>query len=263
MITITSGATNSIVLRLNDNKTINNPIYLFELTSVQSREKFYFTAYDYSQTTRFNEFKVFETTGTALPNSLTASTPYIRLSYGGSYLYKVYQKTNYTLNTNGGVLLDNGLLIFRNGEYQSFFFITNDETIIPFDEWSEIWSFSDNQPEIVSILSNVDVASEFTYLDTDIKSSFIDDILEIPKALNLDDNDIGVFSDLNEVGGTFNISDGVSKVFVEWSEPEEFNIGDDDMFGIFDPEFIVEDFYLLQEDDFYILQEDDSKIIIS
>jgi hypothetical protein len=121
MINISVGATNSFSLRLNDNLTINNPIFLFELTSVQSNEKFYFTAQDLSTTTRFNSFKVYEVSNTSIPIALTASIPKIKLGYGGSYLYKVYQTTNYSLNPTD-VVLDSGIAIFKNDEYEDFFF---------------------------------------------------------------------------------------------------------------------------------------------
>lgn len=121
MITITSGATNSIVLRLNDNVTIQSPIYLFEMTSVQSKEKFYFTAQDISNTSRYNEFRIKEITGTTQSQSLTASTPNIKLSYGGIYNYIVYQATNYNLQPTS-VILDYGKMLFVNGEYTTYAF---------------------------------------------------------------------------------------------------------------------------------------------
>lgn len=121
MITITAGATNSIVLRLNDNVTIQSPIYLFEMTSVQSKEKFYFTSQDISTTTRYNEFKIKEITGTTQSQSPTASIPSIKLSYGGIYNYMVYQATNYNLQPTS-VILDYGKMLFVNGEYTTYAF---------------------------------------------------------------------------------------------------------------------------------------------
>jgi hypothetical protein len=123
MITINQGLTNSVVLRFNDNVTVQNPIYLFELQSVQSLEKFYFTAQDFSTNTRFNQFYIYEISGVTASLALTASIPQILLEYGGFYNYKVYQKTDYglTASTND-VILDYGKAVFYNGEYQNFFF---------------------------------------------------------------------------------------------------------------------------------------------
>jgi hypothetical protein len=123
MITLNSGATNSVVLRLNDNVTISNPIFLFELESIQSREKFTFTAQDYSTNGRYNQFYIWEISGITASISLTASTPQILLEYGGFYNYKVIQKTNYGLTySDADTILDIGKAVFYNGEYQNFFF---------------------------------------------------------------------------------------------------------------------------------------------
>jgi hypothetical protein len=121
MITIKSGTSSTIVLRLNDNVTIVQPIYLFELESVQSRELFYFTAQDKSTTSRFNQFDILEITGTSYSASPTASTPRIQLTYGGVYNYKVYQKDNYILATSS-VILDYGKALYQNGEYINYAF---------------------------------------------------------------------------------------------------------------------------------------------
>lgn len=121
MITIISGTANSITLRLNDNLVGTSSNFLFELESVQSHEKFYFIPADISTTTRFNSFDIFEASGTTHSNSLTASTPIITLSYGGSYNYTIYQTDNYTLATSS-VILDQGKLLFENGEYITYAF---------------------------------------------------------------------------------------------------------------------------------------------
>jgi hypothetical protein len=117
MINIISGATNSVVLRLDETADI----YLFEVRSIQSNEVFYFTAENISPTTRFFECKIYEVSGTGDFVALTASQPAIQLSYGGSYNYTVYATDNYNLEPTEKEL-DRGKLIFRNGEYQSFFF---------------------------------------------------------------------------------------------------------------------------------------------
>lgn len=151
MINLNKGATNSIVLRLSDKVTIQNPIYLFELTSVQSNQVFYFTPQDQSITNRFNSFKVFEISGTDEDISLTASIPHIQLTYGGSYLYKVYQATNYSLQPTQ-VILDSGLAIFRNGEYDNFFFELGDDLEDEiFDLYDTILDFEYNDNEIFEI----------------------------------------------------------------------------------------------------------------
>lgn len=121
MITITAGATNSFTLRLNDNVTIQNPIYLFEMQSVQSKQKFYFTAQDTSTTTRYNQFTIYESNSATQSLALTASTPIIRLSYGGIYNYRVYQTNSYDLQPTS-VILDYGKMLFQNGEYTTYAF---------------------------------------------------------------------------------------------------------------------------------------------
>lgn len=165
MINIFVGATNSFSLRLNDNLTIENPIFLFELTSVQSNEKFYFTAQDFSTTTRFNNFKVYEVSNTNIPIALTASIPQIQLEYGGSYLYKVYQTDNYSL-TPTDVILDSGIALFKNGEYQDFFFELNEDFYkeYVFDEYETIEAFDFEDDAIYSVF---DVEFQTNYILTE------------------------------------------------------------------------------------------------
>jgi hypothetical protein len=121
MITINKGLTNSITIRANDNVTISNPQFLFEFTSVQSRETFLFIPIDLSTTTRYNKFQMYEISGTLDFESLTASTPKVQLTYGGFYNYKVYQVSNYSLSASS-VVLDEGKMLYDNGEYDSFAF---------------------------------------------------------------------------------------------------------------------------------------------
>jgi hypothetical protein len=133
MININAGATNSVVLRLDELADI----YLFEVRSIQSNEVFYFTAANISPTTRFFECKIYETSGTGDIIALTASTPSIKLTYGGSYNYTLYGTNNFDLQPTENIL-DKGKLVFRNGEYQSFFFEIDDELISGvFEEYSE------------------------------------------------------------------------------------------------------------------------------
>ena len=121
MININKGMSNSVVLRFNDNKTISNPIYVFEFTCVQSNELTYFTALDLSTSIRYNEFNITEITGTTYSLALTASNPRIELTYGGFYNYRVFESSDYILGTHS-VILDEGKLFYNKGDYQSFFF---------------------------------------------------------------------------------------------------------------------------------------------
>ena len=116
MININSGATNSVVLRLDDTADI----YLFEVMSIQSNEVFYFTAADISPSNRFFECKVYEVSGTNDLVALTASIPRIKLSYGGSYNYTLYGTDNYDLEPTENIL-DKGKLFYKNIEWQDFF----------------------------------------------------------------------------------------------------------------------------------------------
>jgi hypothetical protein len=114
--------------------------------SIQSNEVFYFTAANISPTTRFFECKIYETSGTGDIIALTASIPSIQLTYGGSYNYTLYGTNNFDLQPTENIL-DKGKLVFRNGEYQSFFFEIDDELISGvFEEYSEVvdFDFEDN-----------------------------------------------------------------------------------------------------------------------
>lgn len=141
MIIINKGLTNSIVLRMNENIIGSNPIFLFQLTCVQSNQVFLFTAEDQSTTSRYNNFIIDEIGGTGGSPALTASVPKIQLEFGGSYLYKVYQADSYDLQPTD-IILDSGKALFINGEYQSFFFELGDyEELGVFSEWDEMFSF--------------------------------------------------------------------------------------------------------------------------
>ncbi len=128
MITINQGMTNSVVLRFSDNLTIANPIYVFEFQSLQSKELTYFTATDESLTSRYNQFTIYEIGGTTQSLALTASIPQIQLTYGGYYNYRVFESNNYVLGTHS-VVLDEGKMLFQNGEYETFFFDLNESSI--------------------------------------------------------------------------------------------------------------------------------------
>lgn len=172
MIRINSGITNSIVLRFNDIKTITNPIYLFELTSVQSNQVYLFTATDISTNTRYNEFLVWEITGTTHSLAYTASTPRIELEYGGVYNYKVIQKAEYSLTYSTlDMILDYGKALFYNGEYQDFFFeIGDDDTYEIFDE-SSAFSFFEEED-----LNSVEIFDPEFGLDTALMTEMYEDI---------------------------------------------------------------------------------------
>lgn len=116
MINIISGMTNSVVLRLNETA----PIYLFEFKSVQSGEVFYFTAENISPSSRFFECRILEITDTGLPVALTASTPQIKLTYGGSYNYTLWEANDYSL-TPGGNILDKGKMLYKNDVWRDYF----------------------------------------------------------------------------------------------------------------------------------------------
>jgi hypothetical protein len=111
MINIISGATNSVVLRLDETADI----YLFEVRSIQSNEVFYFTAENISPSDKFFECKIYEVSGTEVIVAPTASQPAIELSYGGSYNYTIYATDNYDLEPTNKIL-DRGKLVFRNGD---------------------------------------------------------------------------------------------------------------------------------------------------
>ena len=130
MININAGATNSVVLRLDE----FSDIYLFEVKSIQSNEVFYFTAANISPTTRFFEFKIYEVSGTGDIVALTASIPRIKLSYGGSYNYTLYGTDNFDLQPTENIL-DEGKLEFRkfNGFDIPTFDFGDDDNIPVFD----------------------------------------------------------------------------------------------------------------------------------
>ncbi len=120
MININSGATNSVSLRLQDKVVSETPIYLFEVKSIQSNEVIYFTAEDQSISNRFNLFRISEISGTTQSIALTQSIPKIRLKYGGSYNYTIYETENYNLEPTANIL-DWGKLIYKNSEWEDYF----------------------------------------------------------------------------------------------------------------------------------------------
>lgn len=130
MININSGATNSVVLRLDS----ISPIYLFKLTSVQSNETFFFTADNISPSTKFFECRIYEVSGTTQSVALTASMPLIQLSYGGSYNYTLYGTDNYDLEPTNDIL-DTGKLTFNKPRVGlSAFDLDDNEVYGAFDE---------------------------------------------------------------------------------------------------------------------------------
>jgi hypothetical protein len=151
MIILNQGLTNSVVLRLNDNIVGNNPIFLFELTCVQSNQVFLFTAEDFSTTSRYNNFIIDEIGGTGDTPAPTASVPKIQLEFGGSYLYKVYEADSYDLIPTD-IILDSGKALFINGEYQSFFFeLGDDDEVGVFVEFDDFVLFDEGDADTLGI----------------------------------------------------------------------------------------------------------------
>lgn len=123
MITFKEGELNRFIIRANDNIVGTGSVFMFELESIQSKEKFYFTPQNTSTTSRYMEFQVQEITGTTFSFAPTASIPQIYLTYGGQYNYRLFQQTDYSLTPdNYKDVIDFGKAMFYNGEYQDFFF---------------------------------------------------------------------------------------------------------------------------------------------
>lgn len=114
MINIISGATNSVILRLDETADI----YLFEVRSIQSNEVFYFTADNISPSNKFFECRVYEASGTSEIVAPTASQPVIKLSYEGSYNYTLYGTDNYDLLRTDRIL-DKGKLFFIKEKFST------------------------------------------------------------------------------------------------------------------------------------------------
>jgi hypothetical protein len=122
MITINSGTVSTVSLRLNDNVVGDSPLFLFEFTSVQSNQVYKIIPQDVSPTERYNQFNLYEITGVSGQNiSPTASTPLFELEYGGVYNYKVYEVDDYSMDPTE-IILDEGKMVYKNGEYLNFFF---------------------------------------------------------------------------------------------------------------------------------------------
>ena len=175
MITINSGATNSITLRLSDNVVGDTPIYLFEFESVQSGETFYCTPANTSTTTKYNTFLIREITDTGLTASLTASMPLIELDYGGYFNYRIYEASDYSMATTSNIL-DYGKMLFINGEYQSFFFDVNYEYGV-FDEYDERYIFIADEPITRKVFDEYDTYSTLTYEESILYAVFDEEFI--------------------------------------------------------------------------------------
>lgn len=86
MIRIEKNATNQVVVTLRENSTVDDPIYLFELTNGTTLEKYYFISTDTSEfKDRYNRFQVIEK-----PNADTINGE-VEVGLEGWYDYIVYQ----------------------------------------------------------------------------------------------------------------------------------------------------------------------------
>ena len=160
MITINSGSTNSVTLRLNENIVGDTPIFLFEFECVQSGGITYCIPTDQSTSSKYNVFEIREISDTGLTQSLTASIPFIELEYGGYYNYRVYETDNYSLDPTD-IILDYGKMVFINGEYNSFFFeISEDEFFNVFDEYEQESNFND-EDKIFKVFDNYENEASF------------------------------------------------------------------------------------------------------
>jgi len=168
MIIINAGTVSNITLRLNDMTIGATPSFLFEFTSVQSNISTLFTAEDISPTDRYNKFSIYEITGTFEGLNPTASTPRILLDYGGVYNYTVYEVANSDILTPSDVILDEGKMIFKNGEYSNFFFDINDEdSQYIFDEYTALYNFDIDDDNTVAIFDPEFFVRESGYILTE------------------------------------------------------------------------------------------------
>jgi hypothetical protein len=91
MINIIQAESNTVILTLTEKTTIDNPNYLFRLTSDQQHEDYCFIAADTSLfKDRYNEFLIIETTD---PDNLNGE---VYLPVAGDYHYTVYQQASST-----------------------------------------------------------------------------------------------------------------------------------------------------------------------
>ncbi len=97
MLQIARGANNTIILTLNESKTLDNPYYLMKMVSQDSRTvKTFILASDLSgYTDRFNKFVITE----SATEVLTSGT--VTLKPTGIWYWEVYEQTSSTnLNVN-------------------------------------------------------------------------------------------------------------------------------------------------------------------
>lgn len=113
MLFLNTSATTRVILTLTEKVTLTatSVYFLFQITSDDNREKFYFTGPDLSvNKVRYNEFNI-TLTGSAFVN-LTGGT--IHLKTPGYYHYSVYQQlsqTNLSLTGVTGEAIEYGKIL--------------------------------------------------------------------------------------------------------------------------------------------------------
>ena len=91
MITINKNNSNIVILTLTEKCLLTNPYFLFEFKNVSTNTKQYIIPIDIStETNRFNEFVIVETTSPTIPQ--------IKLTVG-DYEYTIYEQAS-SSNTN-------------------------------------------------------------------------------------------------------------------------------------------------------------------
>lgn len=103
MLLLTKNNVNTVVLTLNEKKTLASPFYLFSFLHVDSNTTTNFLPVAISATTRFNEFQITETASTL--SNLTGGTVNLNESF---YEYKIYEQTG---NTNTGITNTTGSIL--------------------------------------------------------------------------------------------------------------------------------------------------------
>lgn len=92
MLKITKNQNNTLILTLNEKKTLASPVFLFRFINDMQRTEAAFIASDISSyPDRYNKFTFTETSGTQIATSGT-----IELSPAGFWHYEVYEQTSTT-----------------------------------------------------------------------------------------------------------------------------------------------------------------------
>jgi hypothetical protein len=131
MFIIRKNQTNNIVATASQNRTLNNPYYLFSFTHILSREQFSFIPQVILSNTRYDKFEFIES-----PNeNLSAVPPLVTFPYLGQYYYTIYEQVSPT-NLNPALAyneVENGraVCIIGNDQEQNCFyeqFLSDNET---------------------------------------------------------------------------------------------------------------------------------------